>query len=80
MIRPCERLKTSRENCRETTLMPAFAQDICGWDVATFLDKAKITIQGGNPHGPVVYSQSRGQSLLPALGANYLEKLGGGAA
>lgn len=61
-------LELAREKFAEKHPNAAFAQDIAGWDVATFLDKAKITIQGGVTRTALLLlGKPEASHFLPAL-------------
>lgn len=61
-------LALAREKFAERHRNAAFAQDIAEWDVATFLDKAKITIQGGITRTALLLlGKPEASHFLPAL-------------
>ena len=61
-------LALAREKFAEKHRNTAFAQDIAGWDVATFLDKAKLTIQGGVTRTALLLlGKPEASHFLPAL-------------
>ena len=63
-----EALAVAREKFAEKYRNAPFAQDIAGWDDATFLDKAKITIQGGITRTALLLlGQPEASHFLPAL-------------
>jgi len=61
-------LALAREKFAEKHRSTVFAQDIAGWDVATFLDKAKLTIQGGVTRTALLLlGKPEASHFLPAL-------------
>ena len=63
-----EALAVAREKFAEKYRNAPFAQDIAGWDDATFLDKAKITIQGGITRTALLLlGKPEASHFLPAL-------------
>jgi ATP-dependent DNA helicase RecG len=61
-------LALAREKFAEKHRNAPFAQDIADWDVATFLDKAKLTIQGGVTYTALLLlGKPEASHFLPAL-------------
>jgi ATP-dependent DNA helicase RecG len=61
-------IAVAREKFAEKHHRAPFAAEIAGWDVATFLDKAKITIQGGVTRTALLLlGKPEASHFLPAL-------------
>jgi ATP-dependent DNA helicase RecG len=64
-----EALKTAREKFKEKNVNTPFYNDIDTWDIITFLDKAKITINGKITNAAIVLlgKEESTHYLLPAV-------------